>query len=131
MTWQLYRLYRRSRGKDGEKFYAVAEGFSFGAAIFAFFWALYHRLWLEATGLIFLSSYTRYLFELNWKSGELSTPFLLGAMLGNMSVFLLMGLFGRDFLCMRYERLGYERAGVLLATSSRDAIGQWQSQKKV
>ncbi|NBX04077.1 MAG: DUF2628 domain-containing protein [Alphaproteobacteria bacterium] len=39
--------------RSGEKPIFIREGFSFGAFFFTVFWALYHRLWLPAAGIMF------------------------------------------------------------------------------
>ena len=39
-------------GRSGEKPIFVREGFCFPAFFFSVFWALYHRLWLPAVGIM-------------------------------------------------------------------------------
>ena len=98
---------------DPDKVAFLPEGFSWGALVFTFFWALFHRLWLVAAlvfaGFALLNVAVEF---------ELLDPVI--AALLQVGVAFLLGFEGRGLQAMALERAGYRRAGLIQATQ-RDA----------
>ncbi len=92
----------------------LREGFSWGAFIFSFMWALWHRLWFAA--LIFLGVSAALALLPEFLELDLFTDTALAA-----AVALLIGWHGNDFRRRALEREGYVTAGVVAAPTLVEA----------
>lgn len=119
MTYGDYHLYRITEGRGAGRVMAVREGFLLLPAVLSLFWALYHRLWLEAVVLFFLSTYANHLFYLHFSLGSVGWELFAGMVLFNVALFLASGSFACDVLRLRYERMNYDYLGCVLAPSAR------------
>lgn len=91
----------------------IREGFSWGAAAFTVFWALWRRMWLAAAILLAL------LTALGIAVDEgLIAP--APALAINFGVAFFLGLEARWFEVLSHERSGYRNAG-LIEASCREA----------
>jgi Protein of unknown function (DUF2628) len=100
-----YSIYAKG---DVEDAIFVRDGFSWGAFVFAGFWALWHRMWIVAVlafVVMMLAS------ALPWK-----LEFLL-----NFSVSLVLGVFGNDLRAWSLARHGFAKAGLVDANNLEDA----------
>lgn len=105
------RIYT-SHAKPGAPPVLLAEGFSWGAAVFGWVWLLLRRAWVPAI-LVFAA------WALAWR---------LGRALGNgapmLGLFLLQGFCGRDLLRWGLERRGFMPGPVVAAADEDAAFGR-------
>ena len=92
----------------------LREGFSWGAFIFSFLWALWHRLWFAALALLAITAVLALLGEL------LAIDPVTDAAIG-LAWALTIGWHGNDFRRRALERQGYVTAGVVAAPSLIEA----------
>lgn len=99
-----YIIYRKPASQD---IYILKDGFSKPAAIFSFFWAVYHNIWWLAAILLLGSTISEFLPESNEIIFYAST--------------LIMLFFGSDMLSFELERKGYKMSGIVLADTEEKA----------
>ena len=99
---------------DPDKVAFIPEGFSWGALVFTFFWALFHRLWLVAA-LVF-AAFTLLNVAVQQEMLEPVISSLL-----QIGVAVILGFEGRGLQVMALERSGYRRAGLIQATEPEAA----------
>ena len=90
----------------------VAEGWSWGAALFGPFWLLAQKAWIP--GLIVLA--------LSVLAGRLAPQGLSGILA--LGIGVLTGLLGRDLVRWTLERRGYVLAHVLAARDEEGALSR-------
>ena len=90
----------------------VAEGWSWGAAIFGPFWLLAQRAWIPAIIVLALS-----LLSARLAPAGLSGILALG-------IGVLCGVLGRDLVRWTLDRRGYVMAHVLAARDEETALGR-------
>lgn len=96
----------------------IKEGFSWPALIFSLLWALWHRLWLVALGLVCTNALlTGALIVLG------ADPVTNGAV--NAGYAVLLGLFGNDFRRWTLERNGMREVGVALGRTADEALERY------
>ena len=96
----------------------IKEGFCWPALVFSLFWALWHRLWLVALGLVCTNALlTGALIILG------ADPVTNGAV--NAGYALLLGLFGNDLRRWTLERNGMKEAGVALGRTEDEALERY------
>lgn len=88
----------------------VPEGFAWGALIFTFIWALWHRLWVVAAVLFAVFAGLSAAVELQLLGPGLASLLQLG-------VALIAGFEGRQLQQSSLERAGFRRAGLVQASS--------------
>ncbi len=88
----------------------VREGFSWGAALFGWFWLLLQGAWLPA--LLVLAAAIG-AAKLGMATHSLAAP---------LAVFLVQGIFGRDLLRWWLGLRGWRPAGPVVATSHDAAL---------
>ncbi len=94
---------------------AVREGFSWGATLFGFVWALYHRLWLEAVLFAAVQAVLVYM-------GLMLTGVPLEAGAAFIALFMVFtGCNANDFRRDKLERKGHVLAGIAVARSLAEA----------
>jgi hypothetical protein len=114
--------------KDGTDpdFELVPDGFSWGALVFQFLWALYRRLWRVLLGLV-------------------AVVFVLGVIVGaagldttwasalNIAVAVALGWFGNDLRRWELGRKGFRAADIVRARRLADAellaIARWADRR--
>jgi len=92
----------------------VPEGFSWGALIFTFFWALWHRMWVIAALLFVLSTALTVAASLQLFSTGFATML-------QFAIALVFGFEARNLQVLSLEGSGYRRAGLVQATSEEAA----------
>ena len=92
----------------------LREGFSWGAFIFSFLWALWHRLWFAAVILLGVTAALAVIGEL------LEIDPVTDAATG-LAWALIIGWHGNDFRRRALERAGYVSAGVVAAPNLVEA----------
>jgi hypothetical protein len=92
----------------------VPEGFAWGALIFTFIWALWHRLWVAAAVLFAAFAGLSAAVGL-----ELLGPGL--ASLLQLGIALIAGFEGRQLQRSSLERAGFRHAGLVQASSLESA----------
>jgi hypothetical protein len=97
-----------------DKVIVLPEGFSWGALVFTFFWALFHRLWMVAA-LVFAG------FTLLSMAVQLDLLDPVIASLLQLGVAVILGFEGRHLQVMALERAGFRRAGLIQATAREAA----------
>jgi uncharacterized protein DUF2628 len=90
----------------------VAEGFSWGAAIFGPIWLLAHRAWVPAALALAVAVLI----------GVFAPPAAAAAF--GLAFVWLLGLFGRDLVGWSLERRGYRLAHVVAARDAEAAYGR-------
>ncbi|MEK6745786.1 MAG: DUF2628 domain-containing protein [Pseudomonadota bacterium] len=86
----------------------IREGFNFFAFIFGILWALYHRIWLVAVGLIIISG----LFAFSEEAKLLDKMSL--AIL-QVAVQAIIGFYGNDWRRWTLARRGYIMSDVVVS----------------
>jgi hypothetical protein len=92
----------------------IREGFAWGAALFSFFWAAAHRLWLAAVLLLGVSA-AMALADVFLGLDEV-TEMALG-----LGLAALIGWEANDWRRRKLEKQGYVEAGVVSAASLDEA----------
>ena len=112
---RVYTVHLRAWANSADKDAVfLREGFSWGAFIFSFLWALWHRLWFVA--LIFLG--VSFALALLPEFLELD-PFSEIAL--SVAAALLIGWHANDFRRRALERQGFVTAGVVAAPNLVEA----------
>lgn len=109
-----YTIYINPKGRIEEDTICIAEGFSWLAFIFNFFWLIYHKLWTQ--GFIYFAILIT-VKELH-VSGVIHSYMEFIFQLGMMAY---VGLAGRDFIRKGLEKEGYKFIDVVLANSQDEA----------
>jgi hypothetical protein len=109
---------------------AVKVGFSWPAAFFGFWWMLYKRLWglagLFSLGFIFLGV-CEGVVENATGAPDLQLVASLLLICGWLSMALVPGFRGNDWVRNRLRREGYEEVGSVQAESKELALLDWSS----
>lgn len=119
LDMKVYTVHLRRHGLDLDRdVVLVREGFSWAATILSLFWALWHRMWLVAAGLIMIPLL---LNGLNWGLGtDQQTTFALGA-----GFAILTGLFAHDLRRWTLERQGFAEFGVVAGEDEDQALARY------
>jgi hypothetical protein len=107
----IYSIYVNPE-KENESFVSVQNGFSLTAAIFGFFWALYHKMWKIA--LVMAAIYI-VIFCQNEDIVQVVTPVM------NILNICIFGMFATDMREYNLEKNGYKLRDVVLASSQVDS----------
>jgi len=99
---------------DPDKVAFLPEGFSWGALVFTFFWALFHRLWFVAALVFAGFTLLNVAVQLNLLGSAIASLLQIG-------VGVILGFEGRSLQVMALERAGYRRAGLIQATEHEAA----------
>jgi hypothetical protein len=119
----LFNLYRRTASP---KYRAVKQGFSWPAFVLTGLWLLAKRMYLFGvlyTGLWGIAIFSKYVLELN------NSLWLWVVSAGEVSVWLLLGVYGNRIWQWYLLRSGYEKVAVNEAETSREAISQHLEQE--
>jgi len=101
---------------------AVKEGFCWPAALFSVFWALWHRMWGAALGLLALLTAVAGFGALTGMGGVTGTA--LGA-----GIFILIGGFANDVRRWSLGRRGYGERGIILADGAEAAVLRYMARR--
>ena len=113
---KLYTVHLRRGGLDPDRDIAVIkEGFSWPACILSLIWALWHRLWWVAAGLIALS------LTIEGALWALGIDETLGFVIG-VSVAVLTGLLANDLHRWTLERDGFIERGMVSGDNAEEAL---------
>ncbi len=113
---RIYTFYAKPGGAMVADIVSVKEGFCWPAFVFGFLWALYHRLWLWAAGLLALA------VAVEWGSLALEVNPVVAAAV-SLAIGAIIGFHGNDLRGIDLARKGYAYLG-LAAGSDRDAAEQ-------
>ena len=104
---RIYTAHLRSHdsGRDQEVI-LVKEGFSWPALLFSVVWALWHRMWLVALGLLAFGTIVDTVLHLAGAGGQASFAV-------NAGVAILVGCFGNDLRRWTLERRGFISIGMV------------------
>jgi hypothetical protein len=110
------RIYTVLEPPDGkpERVAFVPEGFSWGALVFGFVWALWHRMWVVALLLFALSAMLSIATNL-----ELLGPGF--AALLQFGIGLIFAFEARSLQAKSLERVGFRRAALIQASNGEAA----------
>ena len=110
------KLFTVLEAPDGkaERVAFVPEGFSWGALLFNFLWALWQRMWIVAALLFALSSALTVATNLELVGSGLAT-------LLNFGIALVFGFEARSLQVNSLEQAGFRRTGLIQASSSEAA----------
>ena len=100
---------------------AVKEGFCWPAALFSVFWALWHRMWGVALGLLALLAAAGF--------GALAG---IGGATGaalSIGIFILIGGFANDVRRWSLGRRGYRERGIILADGAEAAVLRYMARR--
>lgn len=108
----IYAIYVDPRKGSGSLI-TVPEGFSFSAAIFTIFWAIYHKMW-KLTALTLAINIVIVSLQKNSLVGEF-IPIL------NLAIMLIFGFLAGDFLEYSLQKKGYVLEDVVVCRSAVEA----------
>ena len=109
-----YTIHHRA-GAKGDDVVIIREGFSWGAFIFNFLWALWNRLWLAAAGLLVV------MLAIDAAADLLGVNPAFASIAG-LAVSLWVGFTGNDWRRGALERRGYVLDAVVAAPNSDAAL---------
>ena len=113
---RVYTVHLRRHGLDPDRDVAVVpEGFSWGAFLFGFLWALWHRMWWTALGLFVISAAAELVAEL-----LLADPLAQGAV--GLGVALAIGYVAQDLRRRHLTARGFAEAGVVTGRDGEEAL---------
>ena len=95
-------------GAGARELVLVKEGFCWPAALFTVLWALWHRLWFTAAGLVLVPGVVYGAVQY----ADLDTSVQVATALG---IRLVIGVFANDWRRLELKRRGFEEAGVVAA----------------
>lgn len=112
----IFTIHLRRHGLDPDRDIVVLkDGFSWPAFLIGGLWALWHRMWWVALGLIagagMLSGVGSFMFTDSFSPSILSAAFAL-----------LAGLLAHDLRAWTMERQGFVQSGVVVAENADDAL---------
>ena len=110
---KLFTVLEPPDGK-AERVAFVPEGFSWGALLFNFLWALWQRMWIVAALLFALSSALTVATNLELVGSGLAT-------LLNFGIALVFGFEARSLQVKSLEQAGFRRTGLIQASNSEAA----------
>jgi hypothetical protein len=109
-----YTIHHRA-GANGDDVVVIKEGFSWGAFIFNFLWALWHRLWLAFLVLLVV------MLAIDAAADLLGLNQALASVIG-LAVSLWVGFSANDWRRRALERRGYELGAVVAAQDGDAAL---------
>ena len=96
----------------------IKEGFCWPAFFFSLFWALWHRLWLVALGLIGANLLISVLvFQIS--TNEAVTIVV------SFSIALMLGFMGNDFRRSKLEKHGFTERGLVIGRTAEAAVRRY------
>lgn len=104
----IYSVYTDSSKKKRNPI-LIKQGFSFVAAIFNFFWAIYYKMWFIAGSTAILTLLL----------GNIKSMYLAYSI--NIAILFLFGFFASEMREYYATRNGFELSDVLLAQSEEEA----------
>ena len=93
----------------------IKEGFSWPALLFSFLWAIWHRLWLVAIGILGLSILIGLIVEIAGADGLVRTAVSLG-------LAFIVGFTANDLRRWTITRKGMREIDVVIGGSSDEAM---------
>lgn len=116
---KIFTVHFRRHGLDLDRdIVLVREGFSWGAFFLSALWALWHRMWLVALGIVVISVI---LNGLNWGLGTDQTTTLVLS----LGMALLTGLFAQDLRRWTLERQGFAEFGIVAGDDEDHALARY------
>jgi len=113
---RIFTIHLRRHGLDPARdIVLLAESFSWPAFIFTGLWALWHRMWWVALGLI------AGVGALNFFASRLFTDPVSAGVIG-FGFALLAGILGHDLRRWTLERQGFELSGLVAASDQDEAL---------
>lgn len=86
----------------------VREGFNFFAFLFTFFWALFHRLWMQAIGILLINIALMMLVRMHVMSAD-------GIAIVQLAMNVMIGFVANDWLRAHLSKRGYIVADISAA----------------
>lgn len=107
----LYSIYisEYSEQQDQSDLVIIKQGFSFWAAIFSFFWVIYHRIWKGVFFLVFMALTLTLI-------GDHTIRFVI-----DMALLFTFGFLAEDILEKHYKSKGYKISDIILANDEEEA----------
>jgi hypothetical protein len=109
-----YTIHHRA-GTNGDDVVVIKEGFSWGAFVFNFLWALWHRLWLASLALLVV------MLAIDAAADFLGVNQVLAAVI-ELAVSLWVGFNANDWQRRALERRGYALGAVIAAPNADAAL---------
>jgi len=109
-----YTIHHRA-GTNGDDVVVIKEGFSWGAFVFNFLWALWHRLWLASLALLVV------MLAIDAAADFLGVNPVLAAVI-ELAVSLWVGFNANDWRRRVLERRGYALGAVIAAPNADAAL---------
>ena len=122
MSLRVYSVHELGDG-DGEPV-LIKEGFSWPAFALAGLWALWHRLWLVALGLLLAEGALSFGLARLFEDAAVQATVLLG-------VAALIGGFANDLHRWTLERRGYLMTGIVTGPGADEALARFMSQDPI
>ena len=117
----IYSVYIRRHGFDLDKdVVLVKEGFSWPALALGALWALWHRHWFIAAGLLVIP------FVIGDVTGLIGANLLVQATL-NVGWAVLVGMMANDIRCALLARAGFVEAGLAVGRNLDEALFEYLS----
>ena len=113
----------RILARDGQKHIAIPRGFSWGAAIFSTFWAIYKGFWIGATVMAGLNAVVRVAFKF---ASNYGVPFIyVLAWLLWIAIIYLFGKYANFALLAYLTSKGYEVIDEVEASTEEQALKRY------
>ncbi|MBT3358037.1 MAG: DUF2628 domain-containing protein [Rhodospirillales bacterium] len=120
---RVYSVHFRS-GFGGPDFALIKEGFCWPAFLLSALWALWHRMWWVAAGLVVVS------VAIGSAGALLGLDPLSDAAL-SLATALIVGFFANDMRRLVLERRGYSNEGVVLGDNEDGALERFLANSPV
>jgi hypothetical protein len=104
---KIFLVYTKNSDLNSMKL--LQSGFSFAAAIFNFFWALYHKLWMISGAILLLTTFLVFTNQ----------EFILEIFQFGQIFFFF--LFAEEMLAYSLKKSGYELTSVIYAKNAEEA----------
>lgn len=113
---RVFTVHLRRRGLDPDKdVRLVKEGFNWGAFLFSFLWALWHRMWWTALGLFVIITGTGLAAEALLPAPAARTAVML-------ALYAAVGYLANDLLRRHLAAQGFAEAGPVCAKDRDEAL---------
>jgi hypothetical protein len=113
---RVFTVHLRRHGLDPDRdVRLVKEGFNWGAFLFSFLWALWHRMWWTALGLFVVISLAGLAAE-----ALVSDPLAGTAVL--LALYAAVGFVGNDLLRRHLAAQGFAESGPVCGEDRDDAL---------
>lgn len=105
----IYANSKQNNNKNENNFVILKEGFSWSAALFSIFWAIYHKMWLLVIAIIITTMIVN-VVNIQWLM-----------FISKFTIMLLFGFLATDIREMKLKYKNYQLRDIIIAKTEIEA----------